>query len=322
MLFDLPLGELRGYRPQREEPADFDSFWAGTLRQAREHDLDPEFTVCDAGLSTVDVFDVSFRGFAAQRVRGWLLLPRGAPAPLPCIVEYIGYQGGRGLPHERLIWSAAGYAHLIMDTRGQGSVLSTGDTPDPHLAAGPQVPGFLTRGIAEPDGYYYRRVFTDAVRAVETARGHPAVDAARVVVCGASQGGGIALAVSGLVPGLSASLIDVPFLCHYRRATEITDAPPYGELTSYFRAHRDQVEQVFGTLSYFDGVNFAARAGAAALFSVALMDNICPPSTVFAAYNHYAGNKDIEVWPYNGHEGGGPFQQRRHLQFCREVLGG
>ena len=47
------------------------------------------------------------------------------------------------------------------------------------------------------------------------------------------------------------------------------------------------VEQVFKTLSYFDGVNFAARAHAPALFSVALMDAVCPPATVFAAYNAY-----------------------------------
>jgi cephalosporin-C deacetylase len=34
------------------------------------------------------------------------------------------------------------------------------------------------------------------------------------------------------------------------------------------------------------------------------MDMVCPPSTVFAAYNHYAGPKEIRVWPYNGHEAG------------------
>jgi cephalosporin-C deacetylase len=70
-------------------------------------------------------------------------------------------------------------------------------------------------------------------------------------------------------------------------------------------AHRDQVEAVFRTLAYFDGMNFAVRAQASALFSVGLMDDICLPSTVFAAYNHYAGPKQIRVWPFNQHEGGG-----------------
>src|SRR5690625_5610593 len=52
------------------------------------------------------------------------------------------------------------------------------------------------------------------------------------------------------------------------------------------------------------------------MFSVALRDVICPPSTVFAAYNHYGSATDADparemvVYPYNNHEGGGPAQQR------------
>jgi cephalosporin-C deacetylase len=85
--------------------------------------------------------------------------------------------------------------------------------------------------------------------------------------------------------------------------------------------HRDQVETVFRTLSYFDGVNFAARATAQALFSTAMMDDICPPSTVFAAYNHYQGDKDIRIWPFNNHEGGQSFQAVDKLKLLAEVWG-
>lgn len=322
MQIDMDLDRLRGYRPDRAEPGDFDAFWAKTLARARDEDLAASYTAQDALLRTVTVCDVSFRGFAGQPVRGWLLVPRGADGPLPCVVQYAGYGGGRGLPHQWLLWSAAGYAHFVMDTRGQGSRGLHGVTADPGAAGEPQVPGFLTRGIGSPEGYYYRRLFTDAVRAVEAARGHPLVDPERIAVHGVSQGGGIALAVAGLVPGLAAAMIDVPFLCHYRRAVEVTSASPYRELIEYCKSHREDAEPAFRTLSYFDGVNFAARAHAPALFSVALMDDVCPPSTVFAAYNHYAGPvKDIDVWPYNGHEGGDAFQQRRQLAFCRELLG-
>jgi cephalosporin-C deacetylase len=140
-------------------------------------------------------------------------------------------------------------------------------------------------------------------------------------VAGGSQGGGIALAVAGLTGGLAGVLADVPFLCHFRRATEITDQTPYAELVSYCKTHRDQVEQVFATLRYFDGVNFAVRATAPALFSVALMDAVCPPSTVFAAYNHYAAEKDITVWPYNGHEGGAAFNAATQTRHLAKLLG-
>ncbi|MFY1687375.1 acetylxylan esterase [Plantactinospora sp. WMMB782] len=323
MLVDWPLDRLRDYRPERDEPGDFDNFWADTLDQARNAASPAKFEPYDAGLSTVEVFDVTFSGFAGQPVRGWFLLPRHSTGRLPCVVEYIGYGGGRGLPHEWLTWSAAGYAHLVMDTRGQGSNgYLVGDTPDPDPSGLPQTPGFMTRGITEPDTYYYRRVFADAVRAVETAREHPRVDLDRVVVAGTSQGGGISIAVAGLVDGLAAVLPNVPFLCHYRRATEITDATPYQELVTYLRTHRNDVERAFRTLGYFDGVNFASRASAPALFSVALMDAVCPPSTVYAAFNHYAGpDKDIIVWPYNGHEGGAGFQFPRQAELLRRLFG-
>ena len=38
------------------------------------------------------------------------------------------------------------------------------------------------------------------------------------------------------------------------------------------------------------------------------MDDITPASTVFTAFNHYAGPKQIEVYPFNGHDGGGTQQ--------------
>jgi cephalosporin-C deacetylase len=56
-----------------------------------------------------------------------------------------------------------------------------------------------------------------------------------------------------------------------------------------------------------------------ALFSTGLMDDTCPPSTVFAAYNHYAGPKEIKVWPYNQHEGGESFQAVEKLAFLNRL---
>ena len=318
--FDYPLDELQTYRPPRDEPADFNEFWQATLAEVRQHPLAARFEPMDCGLRTLDVLDVTFAGYGGQPIKAWLLLPHERSRPLPCLVEYIGYGGGRGFPFDWLLYSSAGYAHLVMDTRGQGSNWRQGDTPDPELdGANPHVPGFMTRGVASPHSYYYRRVFCDAVRAVEAARSHPAVDATRVAVTGGSQGGGITLAVSGLLPDVSAALPDVPFLCHYRRATQIIDTLPYVEIANYCKTHRDKIESVFHTLSYFDGVNFAARGRAPALFSVGLMDNICPPSTVYAAYNHYAGPKQITVWEYNNHEGGASYQSKDKLDFLRRL---
>ncbi|MGW2156314.1 acetylxylan esterase [Nonomuraea sp. NPDC001699] len=323
-LFDLPIEQLRGYLPDRDEPADFDDFWSRTLAEAGRFDPAAEFVPYDLPLSGVDVYDVSFAGWGGHRIGGWFILPRGVQEPVPCVMHYIGYSGGRGFPKDHLLWPTAGYAVFVMETRGHGGASpgSPGVTGDPHGSANVQAPGMMTRGILDPEDYYYRRVFTDAARAVDVAAAHPAVDASRIVVSGGSQGGAIAQATAALRPSVRAALVDVPFLTHFRRAVEITDEYPYQELVRFLASRRDGADQVFRTLSYFDGVNFAARGRVPALYSVALMDSVCPPSTVFAAYNHWQGPKEINVWPWNGHEGGSGYQTEEQVRYLHKLLAG
>ena len=316
--FDLSPAELADYAPDVREPADFDAFWAETLAQSRQWDASPDVVRLETPYTLVDIFDVTFPGFGGDPVKAWLTVPAGAADPLPTVVEYQGYGGGRGLAGERLGWAAAGYAHLFMDTRGQGSMWgSGGDTLDPH-GTGPSSSGFMTRGIEDPETYYSRRDFTDAGRAVDAVRTLPQVDATRVAVVGASQGGGIALAAAALCDDLVAVLPDVPFLCHFSRAVGFTDRDPYQEIVRYLSVYRGADERVHRTLSYFDGATMATRATAPALFSVALMDPICPPSTVFAAFNRYGGaDKHIEVYTHNEHEGGQAYQWAEQVRFLR-----
>src|SRR3954451_23102047 len=127
-LFDMSRSACEQYLPDRVEPADFDQFWSATLAASRVKAKPAEFTPADFGLRTVETFDVSFTGYDGQTIKGWLLLPKHREGKLPCVVEFIGYGGGRGYPTDWLTWSAAGFAHLVMDTRGQGSSWIKGDT--------------------------------------------------------------------------------------------------------------------------------------------------------------------------------------------------
>ncbi len=327
-LYDLPLDELRRYTPDRVEPSDLDGFWAGTLAEAAAAATDPVATRVAGAPASVEAHDLTFSGFGGDPVRAWLVLPAdgtgrrpvgGGGSPVGGVVQLGGYSVGRGEVVDHLGWAGLGLAVLVMDSRGQGWT-SGGVTGDPHGVPGPAVPGLMTRGIESPETLYHRRLITDAVRAVGVLRSWPGVDAARVGVAGASQGGGLALAAAALADGVAAAVVDVPFLCHFRRAVRITDSSPYREIRDYLAVYRDRVESVFATLDHVDGVNLAARGTCPALFSVALMDLTCPPSTVFAAYNHWAGPKDIGVYEFNGHEGGGPLHAARARQFLVDHL--
>ncbi len=297
--FDMPLDELERYRPERHEPADFDAFWAAALAEGAERPLDVAVTPVPTPLTTLDAFDVSFRGLDGEPVEAMLVRPRGAAsAPQTCVVEFCGYTGARGSVLENLSWASAGYVNLVVEPRVSGRALV---------------------GLEAPERYHYRRVFANAVRAVQAARELPGVE--RVMVAGASQGGLISLAAAGLAPEAVAAVVAyVPYGCNYARSLQITAEGPYALITEHLRWYRNTIERAHRTLSYFDGMHFAARGRAPAFFTAALRDTICPPSTVFATHNHYGGPRELRVWPYAGHEGGEKDQDMAGIEFAGRTL--
>jgi cephalosporin-C deacetylase len=324
MFTDQPLEKLRQYTGSGTEPDDFDEFWATTLAESRAKQAPPRLAQQPSPFRHINLYDVTFNGFDGQPVKAWLKLPHdaSADAPVPAIVKFHGYGGGRGHLFHDLFWVESGYAMISVDNRGQGSSWSTGQTAD-LAAAGPEIPGVMTRGISSPKTYYYRRLMTDGVMALDAVCGLSVIDQARIGVTGGSQGGGMALAVSALHPKVAAVEARVPFLCDFRHATEVTDQDPFHEITRYLAVHRYQSEHVFMTLSYFDGVNFARRGQVPLRMTVALADSIVPPSTVFAAYNNYAGaEKFLKVWEFNGHEGGEDDDDAEAVHFFARQLGG
>lgn len=318
---DLLHPALGAYQSAVATPGDFARFWQETIEEARSAGGAVTIAPAATTLRSVEVFDVTFPGFGGHPIKGWLVLPTLREGRLPLVVQYVGYGGGRGFPHEMLHWAASGYAYFRMDTRGQGSSWSMGATADP-IGTTPSIPGMMTKGLLAREDYYYRRVFTDGVRAIDALLAQDFVDPDRIAVCGGSQGGGISLAVAGIDARVGAVMPDVPFLCDFPRAVRVAARDPYGEIVRFLAQHRDKAETAFQTLRYFDGVCFARQAQASALFSVALMDDICPPSTVYAAYNAYAGaDKAIVDYDFNNHEGGGPFQDSRQMLWLAEKFG-
>lgn len=324
--FDLPLAELWEYCPTVTEASGFDEFWKRTLSE--QPTVSATEVLLENRLVTIDTYDLSFTGFDGSPVKAWLHVPAGTNGPLPTVLCYCGHSGSRGMPFDAT-FAAAGYAQFIMDSRGQGwnSGNLFGGTPDHHTDAGTfGPPGPVTKGIVSAETYYYRRLITDAIHMLQYAMTHPLVDPARVFVAGGSQGGYLAMAVSGLAGSLgielAGALPDVPFMCNIRRGVELTDDQPYSMMAQFLKAAPHLEGQVWESLSHFDGVSFARRATCPALFSVALADTTCPPSTVFSAYNVWGGEKDIEIYPYNNHEGGGAVQTWKQLGWLSRILHG
>ena len=329
MIVDMPLEELRVYRPALTRQPDFDAFWELTLEESAAQPLRVQREPVAYPVGRVAVSHVTYDGFASgrqsahevTRIHGWRLTPRdplriGPDGAQPAIVVFHGYGGGKSLPVAHLRWALQGFSVFAVDTRGQ-----LGDTPDnqPYPSGG--VAGHMTRGIDDPHTYYYRFAYMDCVRAVQVLREEPEIGP--ILLTGRSQGGGLTLAVAALSTDeqIALAMPDVPYLCHFARAIEIFSDGPYAELVDYWRAHPDRVERNLRTLSYFDGMNLAPRVSRPTLLSLGLLDTICPPSTGFAVYNHLGtGEKTLAVYPFSGHEGGDLLHEEAQYRFVRQQL--
>lgn len=318
-LVDMPLSAMLDYKPALTAEPDFDAFWERAKRESSERPLNAKAEKIDHPAQTADVYDVVYEGADGTPIHGWYVVPKfAAPgAPVPVIVRYHGYSGDRGLPHDALHWTTMGMAVFTVDTRGQG-----GQSPDNALYPMGGIHGKMTLGILDPETYYYRQAYLDCIRAVDFVCSREEIDRGRIAVAGGSQGGGLALAVAGLDDRPKLAMPVFPYLCHFRRSVEIHSTGPYVEIKNWFRKYDPEhleEDRVFRTLSYFDGMNLAARIECRTLMAITLQDTTCPPSTCFAAYNHISAPKETKIYHDYGHEGV-PFHEVAMMRFAGQHL--
>jgi cephalosporin-C deacetylase len=293
---DMPLEQLRLYKPSLYRQDDFESFWESTLSQSEKQPLNAELIPYDLPTRGVQCFAVRFDGFSGGRLAGWFLRP-DSRGKCPGLCVYHGYSGRAPRPLDLVPFATQGICVLSMDCRGQnGQSQDSAVYPEGHHT------GWMTAGIRDPRSYYFRYVYTDAVRALEVLGRREEVDATRLAVMGGSQGGGLTLAAAALSRKPILALPDIPFLCDFRRSIAITPAGPYPEIIGFLKSFPHLYEQTIRTLSYFDCLNLAPWISCRTIVSNGLWDDICPPSSIYAVYNHITAEKQMEVYPFHKHE--------------------
>jgi len=292
----MPLEQLRVYKPALYRAEDFQTFWDTTLSQSEKQPLNAELIPYDLRARGIECFAVRFEGFGGGRLAGWFLRP-DSRGKFPGLCVYHGYSGRAPRPLDLIPFAAQGMCVLSMDCRGQnGQSQDTAVYPEGHHM------GWMTAGIRDPRTYYYRNVYADAVRALELLARRDETDPTRIAIAGVSQGGGLTLAVAALSRKPVLALADVPFLCDFRRSINIAAAGPYPEITGFLRSFPHLYEEALRTLSYFDCLNLAPWIACKTVISNGLWDNICPPSSIYGVYNHITAEKQMEVYPFHGHD--------------------
>jgi len=317
-LIDMPLEQLKKYAGITPRPADFDRFWDDSLAEMRSVAAQVELTPAKFQTPFAECFDLYFTGVRGARVYAKYLRPRNAPVRHPAVVQFHGYSTHSGDWCEKLNFVAAGFSVAALDCRGQG-----GRSEDTGGTKGTTLRGHIIRGLEDsPEKLLFRSVFLDTAQLAGIVMGMPEVDPGRVGAIGGSQGGGLTLACAALEPRINRAAPTYPFLCDYKRVWEMDLATnAYDELRSFFRLfdpRHEREEEIFTRLGYIDVQNLAGRIRGKVLMAVGLMDQICPASTQFAAFNKIVAPKELAVYPDYAHEGL-PGHSDRVFQFMLEM---
>jgi len=302
-VFEMPFEELNRYHGRNPRPADFDAYWDEAIAEMTAVDPQVELVPHQLAAPYAECFDLYFTAVGGARVHAKYLRPKGAAKPHPAVLIFHGYSGNSGDWVEKLNYVALGFSVAALDCRGQGGL-----SEDVGGVKGNTLRGHIIRGLDDtPDKLLFRQIFLDTAQLAGIVMDMPEVDRARVGCTGGSQGGGLTLACAALEPRIKRAAPIFPFLCDYQRVWEMDlDIAAYEEIRHYFRLFDPQHEResdVFTKLGYIDCQHLASRIKAEVLWGIGLMDQICPPSTQFAAYNRIGSQKDMVIYPDFGHEG-------------------
>lgn len=300
---DMTLEKLRLYLGSTPKPTDFDLYWDEQVSAIRDfipkYELKLKPELCS---NLMDCYDLTFQSFDGSSIYAKYLRPTHN-TPTPLVFQFHGYPGSSRSFLELSGFVAADMAVVAMDCRGQG-----GKSNDNSVYSGPTVSGHIIMGLAgdSVDALYYRNVFLDTVVLFNLMKTFDSIDPDRLFANGASQGAALALVCAALNPEIKKTCALYPFLSDYRRVWNMNlDLVAYEGLryfNKWFDPAGEKTDAIFQKLGYIDVKNFASRIKSDVLMGTGLLDDICPPSTQFAVYNHLKCQKEHILYPNYTHE--------------------
>tara|TARA_R100000027_G_scaffold15040_2_gene10811 strand:+ start:3297 stop:4838 length:1542 start_codon:yes stop_codon:yes gene_type:complete len=305
------------FQPAYPMPEDFDEFWATQKDRLASNPAQPILTelspeqleiatdkpylaknIANRSAEGYQFFNLEIPCLDYRPVRGYYVMPPNAePGKHPVIVLFhaAGVSGKwcRANLNKALLY-AQKYNAIVLDINAHGMLNDQPQSYYDELAK--ELEDYQHRGMENRESYYLLGMYLRLMRAIDFLCDQPEWDGKNLICYGPSQGGAQALAAAGLDSRVSIVCALVPATCNIAGTPGGWPAREWGESTYQ--------PQVVEALRYFDATNFCQRSQAATVMTVGLIDSVCPPPGVYAAYHQIDAPKLMIPMPNTGHAGG------------------
>jgi len=280
-------------KPTAEYPDDFIQFWEKSKRDLATIPMDVKLTLLPERCTELtNVYQANIQNFKiGSRLYGIVCIPK-KPGKYPAILKVPG-AGVRGYPGD-IAMADLGVITFEIGIHGIPVTMDPGIYNDLARTA---LDGYMLFNLDDRDKYYYKRVYLGCVRAIDFIFSLPEFDGSNLAVTGGSQGGALSIVTAGLDDRVKYLAAFFPALC------DLTGflSNRAGGWPQMFRDQKEVSKEKIETSKYYDVVNFAKNVKIPGFYSWGFNDPVCPPTSMFSAYNSITAPKELIIMQETGH---------------------
>jgi len=278
-------------------PSDFDTFWNEAKEELKKVPMDPKLTLVpeqctpDVNVYHVELNNIPETWMGPSKFYGMLSVPK-KPGKYPAILNVPG-AGARPYFYDY----RAEQGVICFNVGIHGIPVNLDKEVYDNLMTG-ALNGYMFNQLNNKNGYFYKRVYMGCVRAVDFIYSMSEFDGENLAVHGGSQGGALSIITAGLDDRVKYLAAFYPALSDMAAYTE-GRAGGWPHMFKYadMKDNPNWLENV----SYYDVVNFARKLKIPGWYSWGFNDNVCPPTSMHAAYNSIEAPKELHIFHDSGH---------------------
>ena len=283
-------------KPTTEKPDDFEDFWENAKAEASKVPMDARLTrLEESSTPTVDVYEVNLQSYLlGNRLFGILCVPK-KEGTYPAVLKLPG-AGVRSYDGE-IKMAEKGIITFEIGIHGIPQNLDKKVYYDLAFGA---LRNYYFQNLDNRDTYYYKKVYLGCIRAIDFIYSLDKFNGTQLATYGGSQGGALSLVTAALDSRVKY------MVCLFPAMSDLTGylhgrAGGWPHLFNKENAKFNLTENKIENSKYYDLVNFTSFIKIPGLYSWGYNDEVCPPTSVFSAYNKIKAPKELKIFKSSGH---------------------